>query len=106
MSAKRNIEIYSVGCPVCQEAISTIQDNACPSCEVTILDMNDPNMADRAKRLGVESVPAIVIDGQLTECCSGRGPDIEALKAAGLGVPLIVALIIYHITDNRDGTNG
>jgi len=88
MSAKRKIEIFSAGCPVCQEAIAMIQNNACASCAVTILDMNDPAVSSRANSLGIKSVPAIVIDGNLADCCAGRGPDIEALKAAGLGVPI------------------
>ena len=49
--------------------------------------MNDPSVSRRAKNLGIKSVPAVVIDGKLADCCAGRGPDIEALKAAGLGVP-------------------
>ena len=88
MSTKRKIEIFSAGCPVCQEAVAAIKDNACASCAVSILDMNDPVVSSRAKNLGIKSVPAVVIDGKLADCCSGRGPDIEALKAAGLGVPL------------------
>ena len=88
MSTKRKIEIFSAGCPVCQEAAAAIKDNACASCAVSILDMNDPVVSSRAKNLGIKSVPAVVIDGKLADCCSGRGPDIEALKAAGLGVPL------------------
>jgi glutaredoxin len=88
MSTKRKIEIFSAGCPVCQEAITMVKDNACASCEVTILDMNDPTVSSRAKSLGIKSVPAVVIDGKLADCCAGRGPDIEALKAAGLGVPI------------------
>lgn len=89
MNTKRKIEIYSAGCPVCRETIGAIQDNACPSCDIVILDMNDPIVADRAKRIGVKSVPAVVIDGQLADCCSGRGPNIEILKSAGLGVPIL-----------------
>ena len=88
MSKKRKIEIFSAGCPVCQEAIAAIKDNACASCAVSILDMNDPAVSSRAKNLGVKSVPTVVIDGKLADCCSDRGPDIEALKAAGLGVPI------------------
>jgi glutaredoxin len=88
MSTKRKIEIFSAGCTVCQEAIATIKDHACASCAVTILDMNDAAVSSRAVNLGIKSVPAVVIDGQLADCCAGRGPDIEALKAAGLGVPL------------------
>ena len=58
---------------------------ACPSCEVSVLDMNDGNVAARAKSLGIRSVPAVVIDGRLADCCQGRGPDEAALTAAGLG---------------------
>ena len=74
MSAKRTIEIFSTGCPVCQEAIVRIKDNACASCAVSILDMNDPVVSSRAKNLGIKSVPAVVIDGKLADCCAGRGP--------------------------------
>ena len=88
MSTTRKIEIFSAGCPVCREAIDRIKDNACASCAVAILDMNDPAVSNRAKSLGIKSVPAVVIDGKLADCCEGRGPDIEALKAAGLGVPI------------------
>ena len=88
MSAKRNIEIFSAGCPACQEAIAMVRKNACPSCEVQVLDMNDPDVAARAKSLGIRSVPAVVIDGKLADCCAGRGPDLTTLKAAGLGQPL------------------
>ena len=88
MGTKRKIEVFSAGCPICREAIAKIQDNACTSCDVTIHDMNDPTVANRAKSLGIQSVPAVVINGKLADCCAGRGPDIGVLKAAGLGVPL------------------
>lgn len=88
MSTKRNIEVFSAGCSVCNETIKMVKSNACPSCEVNVLDISDPAVADRAKRLGVRSVPAVVIDGKLASCCTGRGPDETTLKAAGLGQPL------------------
>jgi glutaredoxin 3 len=50
--------------------------------------MNNPDVASRAKRLGIGSVPAVVINGQLADCCAGRGPDEQTLRAAGLGQPL------------------
>ncbi|MCK5418416.1 MAG: thioredoxin family protein [Desulfobacterales bacterium] len=88
MATKRKIEIFSAGCPACQEAVKMIQNLACSDCEVNILDMNDPAIASRAKGLGVRSVPAVAIDGKLADCCAGRGPDEAALKAAGIGQPL------------------
>jgi glutaredoxin 3 len=60
----------------------------CPSCEVTVLDMRQPDVASRAKRLGVRSVPAVVINGQLADCCAGRGPDGHTLRSAGVGQSL------------------
>jgi glutaredoxin 3 len=87
MAAKRKVEVFSAGCPACGEAVQLVQAVACPSCEVSVLDMNDPSVAGRAKSLGIRSVPAVVIDGKLADCCSGRGPDEATLRAAGLGQP-------------------
>jgi glutaredoxin len=88
MPAQRQVEVFSAGCPVCEDTIGLINEIACPSCNVIVLDMNDPKVATRAKELGVRSVPAIAIDGKLAECCAGRGPDEATLRAAGLGQPL------------------
>ena len=88
MNEKRVIEVFSAGCAVCQETVAMVQRAACPSCEVTILDMQNPEVASRAKSLGIRSVPAVVIDGTLAACCSGRGPDEATLRAAGLGQAL------------------
>jgi hypothetical protein len=88
MTAKRKVEIFSAGCQVCEDAISRVKALACPSCEVVVRDMRKPEIASRASGLGVRSVPAIAIDGKLADCCAGRGPDEEILKAAGLGQSL------------------
>lgn len=88
MTIKRKVEVFSAGCPVCQETVKLVESLACPSCEVQVLDMNNPAVAGRAKGLGVRSVPAVAIDGKLAECCAGRGPNEAALRAAGLGKPL------------------
>ena len=51
MVVKRKIEIFSAGCPVCLEAVKMVENLACSDCEVNILDMNDPGVANRAKGL-------------------------------------------------------
>jgi len=84
---KRKIEVFTAGCPICEETVSLVARLACPSCAVAVLDVNDATTAARAKQLGVRSVPAVVIDGKLAGCCAGRGPDEATLRAAGLGVP-------------------
>ncbi|MFQ5569342.1 MAG: glutaredoxin family protein [Rhodothermales bacterium] len=87
MRTKRKIEVFSAGCPFCEESIQQIQEAACSSCEVEVLDLQQEAVAERARRLGIRSVPAVVIDGVLADCCSGRGPDLAILRAAGLGSP-------------------
>ncbi len=89
MNTNRKIEVFSAGCPVCHDTIEMIERISCQDCEINVLDMNDPAVAKRARGLGIQSVPAIVIDGNLAECCSGRGPDEAILKAAGIGQPLL-----------------
>lgn len=88
MNAKRKIEVFSAGCPACEETIQIVNRVACSSCEVSVLDMEDATVARRAKELGIRSVPAVVIDGKLADCCAGRGPDEATLRSAGLGQPL------------------
>ena len=88
MTTTRKIEVFSAGCAVCEDTITLINKIACPSCEVEILDMHKPEVSNKAKRYGIRSVPAVVVDGKLADCCAGRGPDETALRAAGLGSPL------------------
>jgi glutaredoxin 3 len=88
MSTKRKVEIFSAGCPACQEAIELVHSIACSSCDVTVLDMKDRAVADRAKAVGVRSLPAIVINGKLAGCCSGQGINEAALRAEGIGQPV------------------
>ena len=88
MSAKRVIEIFSAGCPACEETIRMVNQIACPSCDVEVLDMHQQETAAKAKEYGIKSVPAVVIDGKLADCCAGRGVDEAAIRAAGVGVPL------------------
>lgn len=84
----RQIEVFSAGCGLCDETVEMVHRVACPSCEVSVLNMQDPDVARRAKELGIQSVPAVVVDGQLADCCAGRGPDEAALRTAGLGQPI------------------
>jgi glutaredoxin 3 len=88
MATKRTIEIFSAGCPACEETVTLVKQAACPACDVTVLDMHNPEVARRAKSLGIRSLPAVVINGTLADCCAGRGVDETTLRAAGLGQPL------------------
>jgi glutaredoxin 3 len=71
MNVKRTIEVFSASCPACEDTITLATRVACPSCEVTVLNMHNPDVASRAKLIGIRSVPAVVINGQLAECVPG-----------------------------------
>jgi glutaredoxin len=85
MADKRKVEIFSADCPLCREAIETVKQNACSSCDVIVLDMKDNEVAQRAKSLGIRSVPSVIINGKLA---SMDGINLPALREAGLGSPL------------------
>lgn len=85
MVKSRTVEVFSAGCAVCDETIELVNRLACPSCDVSVLDMHDDAVAARARTLGIRSIPAVAIDGRLADCCAGRGPDEAALRAVGLG---------------------
>lgn len=82
---KRKIEIFSAGCGTCEETIKLVRSLVCDSCEVKVHDMKARGVATRAKKYGVQRLPAIVIDGKLAACCANRGVDAKALRAAGVG---------------------
>jgi glutaredoxin 3 len=83
---KRKVEVFGAGCPACAETVKLVQQIACPSCEVEVLDMNKPEVATKARQYGVKTVPAVAINGKLASCCTGAGPNEAALRSAGLGV--------------------
>lgn len=83
MTALQQIEIFSAGCPACDEAIDTVNRVAHSGSDISVLDMSDPAVATRAKPLGIARVPAVVINGQLADCCATGGPiDADVISKA------------------------
>ena len=87
MTPTRTVEVFSAGCPVCDETVALVNSMACPSCEVSVQNMSEPSVAARAKSLGIRSVPAVVVNEELASCCAGSGPTEAALRGAGVGQP-------------------
>lgn len=83
---KRNIEVFTAGCPCCDEAVHMIEGAVCPSCDLQVLDMRDAAVQAMARAYGISRVPSVAVDGQLASCCE-PGIDIERLRALGVGVP-------------------
>lgn len=79
------IEIFSAGCSLCDDAVALVQDLVCPACEIEVLDMQQADVAAKAKQYGIQRVPAVVVNGKLAQCCSGTGINEADLRAAGIG---------------------
>lgn len=87
--AKRKVEVFTAGCPVCDETVKMVQSAACPSCKVVIYDLNKGcetnECRDKAKAYGIKRLPAVAVNGKLLECCRQGPVSVEALRAAGVG---------------------
>lgn len=86
MAERRNVEVFTAGCPICDEAVSMVKSIACPSCEVVVHDLQKDSA--RAKELGITSVPTVAVDGKIVDCCERRPVNVLDLKRAGIGTPL------------------
>lgn len=85
--AKRIVEVFTAGCPLCDEAVKLVKELACSNCEVQVYDLHATNeFREKASGYGIYRVPAVVVDGKLAECCSNQQPfSREVLMAAGIG---------------------
>jgi glutaredoxin len=79
---KHKIEVFSAGCKICKDAIEVDRRLAGSEHEVVVHDMHQDEVAQRAKQLGVRSLPAVMIDGKLAGCCSGGGVEEDVLREA------------------------
>lgn len=88
---RRTIEIFTAGCPCCTEAVDTVEDLACSSCEVVVYDISDDTGETegrkKAEQYGIKRVPAVVVDGKLASCCANDGVDPDILEQMGVGQP-------------------
>jgi len=80
--AKKIVEIFTAGCPVCERTIDLVMRIVDSAHVVVILDTNRLDVARRAVQYDIRTVPAVVIDGKLAACCAGRGCDEQVLREA------------------------
>lgn len=89
-TAKRSVEIFTAGCPICEETVNLVKSLTCPSCDVQIYDLREGytmiECREKAARYGVVAVPAIAIDGALLECCLREPLTPDSLRAAAIGL--------------------
>lgn len=87
MAGSRKVEVFTAGCPLCDETARLVRELSCPDCDVTIYDLRESGI-EKAREYGVNSVPSVVVDGRLLECCARGKPTKKDLRAAGIGTPL------------------
>src|SRR5712692_5107522 len=87
-TAKHAIEIFSAGCSMCKETIEMVKKVAGSDHDVQVHDMQHGDTAARAKKLGVRSLPAVVVNGKLAGCCATPWP-------SRLGCGLQVVQIVF-----------
>lgn len=82
---KRQVEIFTADCPLCNETVQLVQELTCLSCEISIYNLRESTSREKAQQYGVNAVPAIAIDGTLV--LTGK-PNREQLQGVGIGQPL------------------
>jgi len=77
------VEIFTAGCPVCDQGVQLVREVAGEGHEVIVHYLRqDERAAERAFSYGVRTVPAVVVDGSLLGCCQNTRPRREDLRAA------------------------
>ncbi len=89
--AKRKVEVFTSGCPLCEPVIELVNKVAHPSCEVIIYDLSkdsDTNIGrEKAKEYGASRVPSVAVDAKLLECCKLGTVSEQALRDASVDQP-------------------
>lgn len=86
---KRQIEVFTANCPVCDPVVQLVKDLSCNSCEIITYDLvkqcEDKTCLSKIKEYNVKSLPAVAVNGKLMECCENSSITKENLIAAGIG---------------------
>lgn len=88
-SATRRVEVFTAGCPICEETVRQVRSLACPSCDVQIYDLREGcatnECREKATRYGITAVPAVAVDGAVLDCCRREPITADRLREAGIG---------------------
>ncbi len=86
---KRQVEIFTAGCPVCEPVVQMVKDTACDNCEITIHNLSaqceSKIYVTKMEEYQIKRLPAIVVDGQLLGCCKNIEITKKDLIDAGIG---------------------
>ena len=86
---KRQIEIFTAGCPICEPVVALVKETACGNCKITIHNLSEQYESKicvtKMEEYGVKRLPAIAVDGKLINCCKNVEITKGDLVNAGIG---------------------
>ncbi len=64
--SKRSVEVFTAGCPLCDETVKLVRELACSNCDVQVWDLRTGCATDecleKAAQYGIHRVPAVVVN--------------------------------------------
>ena len=86
---KKQIEIFTAGCPVCEPIVALVKETACPNCVITVYNLSEqsenPEIMAKMNTYGIKRLPAIAVDENLIGCCKNVEITKNDLINAGIG---------------------
>jgi len=82
---KKQVEIFTAGCPVCEPVVQLVKDTAGAHCDITIHNLSEDCNDAIYKKYAIKRLPAVAVDGKLLECCKNIAITKEDLIGAGIG---------------------
>lgn len=84
---KRLVEVFTAGCPLCNETVKLVREWACENCKIQVYDLRERcttnECREKVAQYGIHRVPAVVVNGFLTDGCQNQRPVArETLVAA------------------------
>jgi glutaredoxin len=66
MNAKKEIEVFSAGCPLCQDTLKLVR-NAVAACGCEVIERRcaGTECCAEAKQYGIRTMPTVVVNGQI-----------------------------------------
>lgn len=88
-TAKRLVEVFTAGCPICNDTIELVKSLVCSSCDLQIYNLREGcatnECREKAERYGITAVPAVAVNSVLLDCYRREPITADHLKAAGIG---------------------
>lgn len=86
---KRQVEVFTANCPLCDPVVKMVKELACDSCEITVYDLvkqsEDETCLNKLKEYQIKKVPSVAVDGKILSCCEDPEISREELVKAGIG---------------------